>query len=403
MTHTAISSPNLQKLRSDDQEWSSELERLQSFGRALDAIHADTRAKLGDEDLRYIRRVDRVSRVAEALGRTLIALSPGPILFSAGVLSLWLYKQLQATEIGHGVLHGAYNKLVDPEDSLHGKSHVWQVPIDEESWRRGHNGRHHGLTNVAGEDADIHFGPVRLTPETPHRPSHYLQLPFTFFVLLPNFVPLMNLHFTGVSDVWSGNGRDDEFDFIEDRSPRSIRNAYRRALRKYLPYYGKEYLMWPLLSAAALGLAPGVLFRTLFGNFLSEKLRNLYSGVTIICGHVGEQTASYPEGTRPRCKGERYAMQVESTNNFSVSWPVSVLCGALDKQIEHHLFPALPPNRLREIAPAVRAACEAHGVTYRQTSWPKTILGAIRQIARLSRPQHEAEATEATTAAPSLG
>ena len=29
---------------------------------------------------------------------------------------------------------------------------------------------------------------------------------------------------------------------------------------------------------------------------------------------------------------------------------LSTLCGGLDKQIEHHLFPRLPPNRLREVA-----------------------------------------------------
>lgn len=401
MTDTAISTSSAFQQRSSQPQWSSELERLQSFGRAIDAIHAKIKAQLGAEDLRYIRRVHAISRGAEAVGRTLIALSPGPLMFSAGVLSLWVYKQLQATEIGHGALHGAYNKLVDEDDPLHGKSHIWQTPIDEESWRRGHNGRHHGLTNVAGEDADIHFGPVRLTPETPHRFGHYFQLPFTLLILLPGFVPLMNLHFTGVTDVWSGNGRD-EFDFIEDRSPRSVRAAYRRALRKYIPYYAKEYLMWPLVTAVVLGLSPLIFAKVLLGNFLAEKLRNLYSGVTIICGHVGEQTASYAEGTRPRCKGERHAMQVEATNNFKVPWLVSVFCGALDKQIEHHLFPALPPNRLREIAPEVQAACEAHEVDYRQESWPRTLAEALRQITRLSRPQTNTDTAQASTA-PSLG
>jgi fatty acid desaturase len=48
-------------------------------------------------------------------------------------------------------------------------------------------------------------------------------------------------------------------------------------------------------------------------------------------------------------------MQVEASSNFEVSLPVSILCGALDKQIEHHLFPTLPPQRLRQIAPEVRA------------------------------------------------
>ena len=59
------------------------------------------------------------------------------------------------------------------------------MPIDEESWRAGHNVRHHQYTNVAGKDPDIHFGPVRLTEHTPHAPHHRFQLPFALLVLRP--------------------------------------------------------------------------------------------------------------------------------------------------------------------------------------------------------------------------
>ncbi|MFO7562847.1 MAG: fatty acid desaturase [Enhygromyxa sp.] len=384
---------------SPNTSWPSESARFASFAAAIDQIHREAKARVGQEDLDYIRRVDRVSRVAELLGRTLIALSPGPILFTTGVLSLWVYKQLQATEIGHTALHGAFNRI-EGAGKFHSAAHTWQVPIDEQSWLRGHNGRHHGLTNVAGHDPDIHFGPVRLTPDTPHRFVHYFQVPFTAAVLIPNFTFLMNLHFTGVTDVWSGNGRGG-FDFIEDRSPASVRDAHRRALRKIVPYYAKEYLLWPTVATAVFGwwLGPWVFGRSLLGNWMAEKLRDIYSGLTIYCGHVGEQTASYPEGKLPSCKGERYAMQVEATNNFQVPWLLSLFCGALDRQIEHHLFPSLPTNRLREVAPEVRAACEAHGVEYRQESWPRTLARAFARIARLSRKlPHERESASPTPA-----
>lgn len=78
-------------------------------------------------------------------------------------------------------------------------------------------------------------------------------------------------------------------------------------------------------------------------------------------------------------------MQVEATRGFEVSLPLSILCGGLDRQIEHHLFPTLPPPRLREIAPEVRAICERHGVVYRTGSWGTTLRRALTQVARLSR------------------
>ena len=45
--------------------------------------------------------------------------------------------------------------------------------------------------------------------------------------------------------------------------------------------------------------------------------------------------------------------------------------------------PALPPERLREVAPEVRAACEAHGVPYRTDTWGRTLARALRHVRAL--------------------
>ena len=103
-----------------------------------------------------------------------------------------------------------------------------------------------------------------------------------------------------------------------------------------MPYYLYNFVLFPVLA--------GPLFwKVLLGNVLAEVMRDVYSACTIFCGHVGHDVKSYPPGTRAHGRGQWYAMQVEATNNFEVSRPVSVLCGGLDRQIEHHLFPALPP------------------------------------------------------------
>jgi fatty acid desaturase len=350
-------------------------ERMKRFGEAIDAIRTDVEAKIGPEDVAHVRRVNAFSRVMEVVGRVLIHVSFEPIGFFAGVSALWLHKQLQATEVGHTALHGAYDKLPGAE-GFSSKTFSWDVPIDEESWKTGHNVKHHQYTNVAGKDPDIHFGPARLTEHTPRTRLHRLQLPFMLAFLAPNFTFLMNLHFTGLNDVYFGSGRGAELDVLPDRSPKSVREAHKRALRKYLPYYLKNYAFFPLLAGP-------MFWKVLLGNWLAETMRDLYSAATIYCGHVGDDVAAYPEGTRAHGRGEWYAMQVEATNDFEVSVPVSILCGGLDRQIEHHLFPRLPPNRLREIAPAVRAACEAHGVRYRTATWGRTLRKALRHVRTL--------------------
>ena len=94
-------------------------------------------------------------------------------------------------------------------------------------------------------------------------------------------------------------------------------------------------------------------------------------------------------------------MQAEATRNFQVPYRLSQLCGALDLQIEHHMFPRLPPNRLREIAPEIREICEAHGVSYRTGSWPSVLLGAFRHLWNLSKPTEKEAAAAASR--PALG
>jgi linoleoyl-CoA desaturase len=351
-------------------------ERLRLFGQELDALKQRTLAKVGAEDVAYVRRVNRFSRVMEILGRGLIFFSPEPISFLAGVGALWIHKQLQATEVGHSSLHGAFDNLPGAE-AFASKTFRWDAPIDEESWRHVHNGKHHGNTNVAGKDPDIHFGTVRLTERTPYTRHHRWQLVHALAVAWPNFTFFIGSHVSGLNDVFFDNGLPSKVDVLPDRSPASVRAAWKKGLRKYVPYYLYNYVLWPALAGP-------MFWKVLLGNWLAETLRDVYSAATIFCGHVGEDVKSYPADKKARGRGEWYAMQVEATNDFEVSWPVSVLCGALDKQIEHHLFPNLPPERLREIAPEVRAICAKYGVTYRTDTWGRTLKKALAYIGQLA-------------------
>ena len=357
--------------------WGAQNDPLRGFGDELDALKRRVLARLGDDDVAYIKRLQRFSRSMEVAGRVLIYLSFEPCAFLVGVLALAVHKQLQTTEIGHSALHGAWDKLAGAE-RFSSRTFRWDTPIDEESWRHAHNVRHHGRTNVAGADPDIHFGPVRLTEQTPYAPWNRIAIPFTLVVLFPNFLFVISSHVTGVNDLLANNGRPEKLDFLPDRSLSSARLALGKALRKWAPYYAKEFLFFPALAGP-------FFWKVIAGNWLAEMARSITSAAAVLCGHVGVDVASWQAGTRAQGRAQWYAMQVEAATNFEVSWPISVLCGGLDKQIEHHLFPTFPPQRLREIAPEVRAICERHGVRYKSASWGRTLRNAFAQIARLSR------------------
>jgi fatty acid desaturase len=338
-------------------------ERLQEFGHAIDKIRADIESRIGREDVQYIKKVRRFSRTMEVTGRTLIHFSVEPVGFLSGVTALWLHKQLEATEIGHTALHGAFDKL-DGAEEFRSNTFKWETPIDEPSWRQVHNIEHHQYTNIAGKDPDIAFGPIRLNDRTPHNERWHNRQVRRAVALMFNFGFGLNLQYTGVAAILDGKPEP---------------GAWRKALRKFVPYYGRNYVFYPALAGP-------FFWKVLLGNFMAETMRDVYSAATIYCGHIGEDVADYPEGTKARSRAEWYKMQVEAANNFEVPLPVSMLCGALDRQIEHHLFPRWPTNRLREAAPRVREVCERHGVEYRTDTWGNTLKGVFRRLKQLSRP-----------------
>lgn len=54
--------------------------------------------------------------------------------------------------------------------------------------------------------------------------------------------------------------------------------------------------------------------------------------------------------------------------------------GGLNYQIEHHLFPTMPRNKLREAQPIVRAFCEARAIPYHETSVAESFTEIFRYL-----------------------
>jgi fatty acid desaturase len=350
--------------------FASDAERLASFQSDLDALLKRVEGQLGAEDVAHIRGIRRLSQTLEVVGRGLLHVSLDPLSFSLGVISLSAHKALELMEIGHTVLHGTYDKLEGAE-AYRAKGFIWRAPIDEASWSVGHNVRHHQYTNVAGRDPDLDFGGLRLSERIPFKRMHRLQ-PLTNLISWSGFANAINLHVTGLLDLYLDKS---DPPVLKEHSFAALRAAHVVFLRKYLRYHVREYVLFPLLAGP-------FLWKPLLGNILSDMGRDLYAGAIIYSGHVG--ATDFPSSARAGSRAAWYAMQVEAAYNTDLPHWLSVLAGALDKQIEHHLFPRLPPNRLREIAPEVKAICAAHGVTYRSASFPQRLRSVLRTLGGLS-------------------
>ena len=359
--------------------WSDDNERLEKFAAEIDHLRDRIESEIGAEDLAYIRRVDRFSRVMEIVGRTLIHFSIEPVGFLSGVGALWLHKQLQAIEIGHTALHGAFDKI-EGAGKFRSKVFYWKIPVHEASWSHAHNVRHHQYTNIMGRDPDIRFGVIRWNDRTPYDARrHRYHIPWLLFVTT-HVALLVNLQHTGVSNYIMGKYIPaDELDFLKERTPEALRTALQKAMGKALPYYAREYVLYPMLAGP-------MFWKVMLGNWLTELFRDIYTGLSLYCGHYGDDVPDYPEDTRAGSRPRWYEMQVESTCNYEVPGPIAILCGTLNRQIEHHLFPKFPTNRLRQIAPEVRAICERYNVPYRTATWGRRLGKVVQRLVQLSRP-----------------
>jgi fatty acid desaturase len=78
--------------------------------------------------------------------------------------------------------------------------------------------------------------------------------------------------------------------------------------------------------------------------------------------------------------------QVLTARNVKGSPLVDFWYGGLNYQIEHHLFPTMPRNKLRQARPLIKAFCEEHGIAYCETGILQSYQDILRFLHHVSMP-----------------
>ncbi|MDQ3438536.1 MAG: fatty acid desaturase, partial [Actinomycetota bacterium] len=82
--------------------------------------------------------------------------------------------------------------------------------------------------------------------------------------------------------------------------------------------------------------------------------------------------------------------QVLTSRNV-IAHPITDFCyGGLNYQIEHHLFPRLPRNKLREAQPIIRGFCQDHCIAYHETSVLQSYKEILQHLHEVGAPLREA-------------
>jgi len=79
--------------------------------------------------------------------------------------------------------------------------------------------------------------------------------------------------------------------------------------------------------------------------------------------------------------------QVRTSRNVKGALLTEFLLVGLNHQVEHHLFPACPRNKLKRLGPYVRRMCDEQALPYTQVSFLRTNRILVAHLHRVARPR----------------
>jgi NADPH-dependent stearoyl-CoA 9-desaturase len=350
---------------------------IESLGVELDAIRQDIEDSRGERDARYIRRTIAAQRTLEVAGRVMLAASSKRSAWWAGTVTLGVAKIVENMEIGHNVMHGQWDWMNDPE--IHSSTWEWDMSGASKHWRFTHNFQHHKYTNILGMDDDVGYGMLRVTRDQRWKPYNVLNLVWNTILAL-GFEWGVGLQHLEIGKLFKGRAN-------RDATKIRLREFGVKAGRQI----GKDYIAYPALTS----LSPWASFKsTLTANAIANVIRNVWSNAVIFCGHFPDGAEKFTKTDMlGETKGQWYLRQMLGSANFDAGPAMRFMSGNLCHQIEHHLYPDLPSNRLHEISLRVREVCDKYDLPYTTGSFLVQYGKAWRTIAKLSLPNQYLSAT----------
>ncbi|HRW18813.1 MAG TPA: acyl-CoA desaturase [Dermatophilaceae bacterium] len=352
-------------------------EDIEAIGLELDALREQVMHSRGARDAAYIRTVIKSQRYLELGSRAVLLFSMFPPAWILGTAGLSLSKIIDNMEVGHNVLHGQWDWMRDP--SIHSTTWQWDNVSPPSQWQESHNQTHHTYTNVLGADDDLGYGIFRVDEDQEWTLASLPQSLYSFLNAL-FFQWGIASYDVRLHDILSGTMPKEE-----------ARERLALLRKQILRVAGKDYLLHPLLSGPS--FVP-----TLLANVVANGVRNLWANGVILCGHFPYGVETFATETiDDETRGEWYVRQMMGSANISGGPAIHFLTGNLSHQIEHHIFPDLPSNRLGEIAPQVKDLCERYGLSYVSGPYLVQLASAWAKILALSLPNKTPERSRVAT------
>ncbi|GAB3965923.1 acyl-CoA desaturase [Spirosoma terrae] len=274
--------------------------------------------------------------------------------------------------VSHDALHGAFSAHSWVNKFLGGSFYL--LGANPYVWKITHNIVHHTFTNIPGHDEDIEVAPglVRLDPEEPLRPWHRYQQWYTF--------PLYAL----ASLSWVL--RKDYVKFFKNRIGQHDTPHHPR--REYVKLFVTKALYYVFFLVLPLALLSLSWWQVLIGFLVMHLAEGLALGLVFQLAHVVEGT-TFPLPDETGNMHDAWAIhQLYTTANFAPrSKTAAFICGGLNRQIEHHLFPKVCHIHYPAITAIVKRTAHEFGLPYLENrSFGSALYSHFRLLQTLGRP-----------------
>jgi fatty acid desaturase len=338
---------------------------MDAFARDLNDLQFRLRRSVSYEDVKYIRNAEIVGRLC-----TIVGFASAWIIFNPISVTLIAIGQLARWGIAHHILHRAFDSIPGCPKRF-SASHFgrgWRRLVDWNEWmlpaafQHEHN-VHHVYTG-AHEDPDVVEANVDFIRRSP-RPRWVKYLMTLVIALTWRLTYYAPGTFIQLRRRQKGL-RPTRYEFDSMLIFAHIFNPFScEGLRFWslciLPTGISRFVIIPACFLP-LGLYAAL---TVFATVVAaELLCNLYTFILIASSHTGDDVYRFDVATTGR--PDFYRHQLLGTVNYQRG-PLmrDFLQMWINYQIEHHLFPNLPPSKYAKCADEVEAICHKHNVPYR--------------------------------------
>ncbi|MGE0868157.1 MAG: fatty acid desaturase [Kofleriaceae bacterium] len=222
-------------------------------------------------------------------------------------------------------------------------------------WREKHDRLHHGHPNVEGVDPDIKpfpFVSSRGDHDRCGRAEQWFQRNFQGWAFWPmSTMMALGMRRSSIVYLW--------------RYPRNhgFTSGWWIELGCMIVHYGAWIVVPSIIWGPLVGFTVYSSIWALVGVFLALVFAPAHIGLPV----MSEQHHDWLH-------------QLETTRNLGLPRVVSFFFIGLDYQVEHHLFPKIPHQRLPRAAAITAAWCERHGIRHQSAPYLAALVDSARFI-----------------------